>query len=171
MRPLRLERFQYVGCQRYFLTICTFARRRQFVGAHIVGIAYREFLRTSAEFDFAILAYCFMPDHAHLLVEGTADKADFCRFAAMSKQRSAYYTRLLTSGRLWQPGYFERVLRDEDDTFNVARYVLHNPVRAGLVTSPADYPFLGSAVLAKDDFIGSCMWSAARGNQGTGWRP
>ena len=165
MRPPRLGGFRYVGCQRYFLTVCTFARRRQFVGAHVVGVAYREFLRTSTEFDFAILAYCFMPDHAHLLVEGTADDADFRRFAAMSKQRSAYYTRSLIVGRLRQPGYFERVLRDEDDTFNVARYILHNPVRAGLVTSPADYPFLGSAVLAKDDFIGSCIWSAASRNE------
>ena len=159
MRPCRLEGFSYVGCQRYFLTACTFDRRRHFTKKPIVDVAYGEFLRTSAEFGFAILAYCFMPDHAHLLVEGSTEGADFRGFAALSKQLSGYAVRTLITGRLWQKGYFERVLRDEDDTFNVARYVVDNPVRAGLVRSPADYPFLGSAVLSKDDLIGSCMWS------------
>ena len=100
-----------------------------------------------------------MPDHAHLLIEGVAGNADFRRFATLSKQRSGYAVRSLIAGRLWQKGYFERVLRDEDDTFHVARYVVNNPVRAGFVRSPADYPFLGSSVLSKDDLIGSCMWS------------
>jgi hypothetical protein len=45
---------------------------------------------------------------------------------------------------LWQEGYFDRVLREEDDVFDVARYVLKNPVRA------------------TDDFIGSCAWSYTR---------
>jgi putative transposase len=159
MRPQRLAGFQYLGYQRYFLTTCTFDRRRHFTSGQVVDVAHGEFLRTATEFDFAILAYCFMPDHAHLLVEGSTDSADFRGFAALAKQRSGYAVRSLITGRLWQKGYFERVLRDEDDTFHVARYVLNNPVRAGLVASPADYPFLGSAVLAKDDLIGSCMWS------------
>jgi putative transposase len=159
VRPRRLDAFHYTGRQRYFLTTCTFARRRHFTKTGIVDLAYREFLRTSTQFDFAILAYCFMPDHAHLLIEGATDNADFRGFAMLSKQRSGYAVRSLISGRLWQKGYFERVLRDEDDTFNVARYVLNNPARAGLVSSPAQYPFLGSAVLSRDDLIGSCMWS------------
>jgi hypothetical protein len=48
--------------------------------------------------------------------------------------------------RLWQRYGFERVLRQEETTQVVARYILENPIRAGLVTRVEDYPFLGSFV-------------------------
>jgi putative transposase len=44
---------------------------------------------------------------------------------------------------LWQQGYFERVLRNDEGTLTVIRYVFENPVRAGLVERYEDYPFLG----------------------------
>ena len=45
---------------------------------------------------------------------------------------------------LWQEGYYDRVLRPEESEAMVARYIIENPVRAGLVTRPSDYPFVGS---------------------------
>jgi putative transposase len=158
MRPRRLDGFDYTGPQRYFLTLCTFERRHHFVSRTIVSPVYEQFFRTATQFEFAILAYCFMPDHLHLLVEGTGENSRLEPFAALAKQRAAFVTRTVLQARLWQKGYFERVLRDEDDTFNVARYVVQNPVRAGLVRSPSEYPFTGSSVLTKDQLIGSCMW-------------
>src|SRR5688500_3528625 len=160
MRPHRLRDFPYIGIQRYFLTICAFSRRRHFVNPALVEAVHAQFLRTSIESEFAVLAYCFMPDHVHLLVEGLCETSDLATFVATAKQRAAYAARAFVQGRLWQEGYFERVLRDEDDSFNVARYVINNPVRAGLVASPHEYPFLGSSVLTKDDLIGSCAWSS-----------
>ena len=61
-------------------------------------------------------------------------------------------------GRLWQSGYFERVLRDEEDAHDVARYILQNPLRAGLVATPQDYPFLGSALVSTEQLMESTMW-------------
>ena len=49
-------------------------------------------------------------------------------------------------GPLWQDGYYERVLRRDEDIKEVARYIFENPVRAGLVQSPTEYPYLGSEV-------------------------
>jgi len=46
---------------------------------------------------------------------------------------------------LWQDGYHERVLRDEETTRQVIDYMLNNPVRAGLVQNAIDYPFSWSA--------------------------
>jgi len=46
---------------------------------------------------------------------------------------------------LWQIGYFDRVLREEDDTRAVVGYILNNPVRAGLAVRGVEYPFNGSA--------------------------
>jgi REP element-mobilizing transposase RayT len=85
-----------------------------------------------------------MPDHAHLLVEGLTDQADFRRFAKMAKQRSGAAYALTSDEPLWQKGYYEHVLRAEDDPKEIARYIIENPVRARLVESPEQYPHSGS---------------------------
>ena len=48
---------------------------------------------------------------------------------------------------------YERVLRDDEATLAVARYIIENPVRAGLVSDPRDYPFLGSQVFSLDEIL------------------
>ena len=61
------------------------------------------------------------------------------------KQRAAYVFRTrFRVPLMWQEGYYERVLRSDDATDVVVRYVLDNPVRAGLVSRHEDYPFMGA---------------------------
>ncbi len=105
--------------------------------------------RAARAWRFAVLAYCFMPDHLHLLVEAVAEDADLVKFAHAVKQRTGYEYRRVSTDWLWQKGYFEHVLRDDEGTPIVARYILANPVRAGLCTEPADYAFAGSLVWSK----------------------
>jgi REP-associated tyrosine transposase len=100
--------------------------------------------RTAQEERFEVLAYCFMPDHLHLLVKGADDESDLRRFAKMSKQRSGYAYKNQCGARLWQEGYFERVLRDDSEAREIARYIVTNPVRAGLVTRADEYEFVGT---------------------------
>jgi hypothetical protein len=45
---------------------------------------------------------------------------------------------------LWQRYGYEHVLRDDEDTRGIGRYIFGNPVRAGLVKAADEYPFLGS---------------------------
>jgi hypothetical protein len=47
------------------------------------------------------------------------------------------------------------VLRTDEDTRAVARYILENPVRAGLVMHPSEYPHLGSDVWTLKELLGS----------------
>ena len=96
-----------------------------------------------------------MPDHVHLLVEAQADTSDLRRFAKLAKQRSGAAHAMATNERLWQEGYYERVLRQSEDAISIARYILANPVRAGLVGAPEDYPYLGSDVWSMEDLLGS----------------
>jgi REP element-mobilizing transposase RayT len=84
-----------------------------------------------------------MPDHLHVLLEGLTDQSDFRRFAKMAKQRSGAAYALTSEQRLWQKGYYEHVLRDDEDSKEVAFYIIANPVRAGLVQSPDQYPLSG----------------------------
>ena len=91
-----------------------------------------------------MLAYCFMPDHVHLLVEGLESGSNALSFIARAKQFSGFRHRMLFGNRLWQRYAFDRVVRSEEASVSVARYILENPVRAGLVDRMADYPFSGS---------------------------
>ena len=57
------------------------------------------------------------------------------------KGRRCLFYRRLSGDRLWQDGFFDRVLRPDDDTMAIARYRAQNPVRAGLVSQPEEHPF------------------------------
>src|SRR5262245_9029633 len=72
-RPEHLRTFDYLGFHRYSLTFCTFRLARHFVDAHAVDVARSQISRAAREERFALTAYCFMPDHVHLLVEGESD--------------------------------------------------------------------------------------------------
>jgi putative transposase len=140
MRPKRLPGFDYRGCHRYFITCCTW--KRQLLFDHAAVSAVRDAMqRTFDERGLVVLAYVFMPDHVHWLLESTTDAPQLSAAMKLARQRAALAFRSQRSGQLWQDGYFERVLRRNEETKSVIRYVLNNPVRAGLVTEPADYPF------------------------------
>ena len=63
-----------------------------------------------------VLAYCVMPDHVHVLLEGMTETADLRDAVARWKQRTGYIWRRCYGAQLWQPGYHDRVLREGDDT-------------------------------------------------------
>src|SRR4030042_6095732 len=71
-----------------------------------------------------LYAYCFMPDHVHLLLLGT-DRADIIAFVKDFKQRSGFAcNRLLQQrGAFWQKSYYDHVLRGGEDIESVARYI------------------------------------------------
>ena len=160
--PAHLATFDYAGLHRYFLTFCTYQRARRFESADRVTLVRRQFRRTAIEERFALLAYCFMPDHAHLLIEARAADASALRFIRNAKQYSGYYYQRAFAARLWQRYGFERVLRDDEESFAVARYILENPVRAGLATKVEDYPFVGSDMYSIAEILESiqlrCRW-------------
>ena len=85
-RPPRIVGFDYRGPYRYFLTFCVDDRRECFRDAEIVALILAQFRRTASTLSFALLAYCLMPDHAHLLVEGMQDGSDLRRFVKLAKQ-------------------------------------------------------------------------------------
>ena len=151
--PGHLKAFDYTGPYRYFLTFCTDSRQREFVTRERVDLVLLEIERSAAEEQFAIIAYCFMPDHLHLLIEGLAESSDCRRFIGRAKQFSGYHYAKAFGHRLWQRYSFERVLRDDEATLVVARYVFDNPLRAGLVRRVEDYPFAGSCVYSLAEIL------------------
>ena len=115
----------------------------------------REILRTADASEVAILAYCFIPDHLHLLAEGLSETADVTRFVKLAKQRTAYAFRRTHDTVLWQGGWHDRVLRPSDDVKATLRYLLENPLRAHLARTVDEDPHIGSGIMTRDALLGS----------------
>jgi putative transposase len=152
-RPRRLDGFSYVGPHRYFLTFCAAARSEVFTASELVASMLSQISQSSASNSFAVFAYCFMPDHLHLLVEGMTEGSDLIHFARDLKQRTGFHYKAASGYQLWQKGYYEHVLRADEATLQVARYIWANPVTAGLVREPAEYPYSGSLVLDREAML------------------
>jgi putative transposase len=153
--PLPLPAFSYLGPYRYFLTFCTDNRAHLFTDGAVVALVLSQIQRAVSLEGFALLAYCFMPDHSHLLVEGRSAISDARRFIRLAKQFSGYEYSRRHRRHLWQRYGYERVLRSEESTLTVARYIMENPVRAKLVDQVEDYPFLGSDIYTVREILES----------------
>ena len=125
----------------YHVTAACIDRRRVFAdfqSARCVVRAMRECDRLGA---CITLAFVVMPDHLHWLF--ILEDDSLSRLVGRLKTRSAADINRLAdrSGQqIWQPGFHDHAARREDDVREIARYIVANPLRAGLVKSPRDYP-------------------------------
>jgi len=87
------------------------------------------------------LAFVLMPDHLHWLVQLMQGS-----LPTLMGQFKANAARVINSAQgskglaLWQDGYHDHALRRDEDLRVVGRYLVNNPVRAGLVDRVGDYP-------------------------------
>ena len=151
--PRHLAGFDYIGRYGYFLTFCTFERKQLFASAEAVCIVHTQILRACAEDGFAVTAYCYMPDHVHLLVEGERADSNLRSFTCHAKQYAGFYFKKATKERLWQRYGYERVLRNHEEKIAFVRYVIENPLRAELAISPLDYPHWGSSTCSREALL------------------
>ena len=141
----RLASFEYFGSYAYFVTCATEHGSQHFKDKAVVDSLLPVLRETSGRFGFSIYAYCFMPDHLHLLLVGK-DDSPLHRFMKLFKQQSSFAFKKAYGESLWQKSYYDHILRKEEALSDVALYILNNPVRKGLIASYQDYPFLGSFV-------------------------
>jgi len=139
-RP-RLKDFDYRGTYSYFITILTQDHGAIFNEVEVVNNLVDILVEIAKLERFSILAYCFMPDHLHLLVSGADDKSNLKKFVNLLKQKSGYWFKKNYNENVWHISYYDHVLRKEESIEGVARYILDNPVRKGLVSDYKEYPF------------------------------
>ncbi len=85
------------------------------------------------------LAYVLMPDHLHwLLTLGTS--IDLGEVIRRLKGSSAHALQGRGLPQVWQTGYYDHAVRDDEDLRSAARYLVANPLRAGLVDDLGNYP-------------------------------
>jgi REP element-mobilizing transposase RayT len=143
-KNLRKGRFSQKG-GIYLLTFVTAGRQPWFADWRIGRLVVASIRRAQEQGQAENLAFVVMPDHVHWLVSlGEADLAALMRDV---KGHSGFHVKkyLLEHGvanpkQIWQEGYHDHALRSEESLTDVARYLVMNPVRAGLVKSVREYP-------------------------------
>jgi len=141
---LRKGRSSEVG-RPYLLTMVCHDRKRVFDSLQ-AGRCFAVAIDAMAD-DADTWCWVAMPDHVHwLMAPGERYSLSRC----VQKLKS-FTTRCLRQSGLaddrpiWQRGFHDRALRREDDLRAMARYVIANPERAGLVDSVGAWPFWGAA--------------------------
>ena len=150
----RLPLEGYRGRQAYSLTLSTHSRRPWFREDAVVQYSLESLAQTADSCSFSVCAYCFMPDHVHLLVSGETDESDLVDFVKRFKQSTGWWflNQYRAGGLkasptpLWQKSYYDHVLRSEEDLRAAAEYIVGNPVRAGLASHIGQYRYAGSLV-------------------------
>ena len=137
--------------------------RRPILTREEIHAALRDYgLRGAMDRKAALGRYVIMPDHIHAFVCGGDDfdlglwvrglkramtkAAVVAAVSAAGKQR-APGTGATTPERIWQPGFFDHLLRSTESYAEKWNYVRDNPVRKGLVARAEDWPYQGEIVI------------------------
>ena len=133
----RLDTFSYQGSFAYHLILNTRGGLPRCEDGPLVASCLECLAVSASRYAFEIAAYCFMPDHLHLLVVG-GHQAPLVRFVQHFKQATGHRHH-----GLWQRSYYDHILRREETIAEVARYIWANPVRAGMVENVLAHPYSG----------------------------
>ena len=142
----RLSPQSYRGRQAHFVTLCTAGRQKVFVDPVLTTAIVKVLGKTCMDHAFGVYAYCFMPDHVHLILTGEDDSSDLPAAVRALKGASAVAARKIGLCPLWQKGFYDHVLRSTESMDAAAWYVFMNPVRAGLARRVEDWAHSGSFV-------------------------
>lgn len=119
----------------YLVTTVTASRKPVFTSFIAARVAVRCFHDKGIARHAQTLAFVIMPDHVHWLLQLEED-GNLSDVVRLYKAKVS----LTLQQRIWQRGFHDRALRDEDDLRDIARYIIANPLRAGLVERIGEYP-------------------------------
>jgi REP element-mobilizing transposase RayT len=129
----------------YFLTICTWNRRRLLLGPD-VPLVLRQAWRDSVTCNgWAVGRYVIMPDHVHFFARPALEAKSISAFVRDWKKWTARRIAEEADARapIWQAEFFDHVLRSPGSYAEKWAYVRENPVRARLVDRAEDWPHAG----------------------------
>jgi REP element-mobilizing transposase RayT len=144
-KNLRRGRYSETG-RIYLLTTATWQRRPFFLDMILGRLVVQAMRFQEDEKRVESLAFVLMPDHLHWLLALQHQTT----LSEVMKSVKSYSSRKISNvlreagetgaTHVWQDGFHDHALRKEDDLIEVSRYVIANPVRAGLVKRVEDYP-------------------------------
>ena len=135
--------YQRAG-QICFITICAYRDQRPFqsdaLNQMILGTLREEQDRLACD----VYTFCLMPDHLHYLICPREDGRSIHTFTERFKGKTTNLSwKVGWCGKLWQPRYYDHVVRAEEDLRAIAEYILNNPVRKDLAACSDQWQWSG----------------------------
>ncbi len=144
MRPPRLVNV-WIENPIFLVTTCVENRKPVLACEDIAKIFIEEWSTSLDRYSWAIGRYVIMPDHIHFFCSSIEQKKRLSTYVGKWKEWTSKSIRKRT--RLgdfrWQRGFFDHLLRNVESRSDKWEYVRNNPVRAGLVEAPEDWPHQG----------------------------
>jgi len=127
--------------QVYLVTFVTLDRNPLFLDPAVAHAVARALTDKRLWYRARLLAWVLMPDHWHGLIElGAMESLSSC-IQRLKANTARSFRRERKSCRMWAPGFQDRALRSGDNLRVAARYVVSNPLRAGIVSDIGSYPY------------------------------
>ncbi len=136
----------YYGTCTASFTLCLQHRIEYFTSRERSDPLIEMLLRAAREHSCGILVYLFMPDHCHILLQGKNDYARPLKMIRTFKQLSGFWFSRHDPKIRWQKGFYDHILRSDDDVRRNVRYILEHPCRKGIEKDWRKYPLKGSTV-------------------------
>lgn len=150
----RYRRWRQAG-GTFFFTVVTFGRRRFLTDDDASRCLRSPWRETVRHRPFETVAVCLLPDHLHCLWTLQPDDEDYS--TRWAKLKEAFTKQYLAQGgqdgtrnasrrrkreaAIWQRRFWEHTIRDDVDFQRHFDYIHYNPVKHGLVTRVADWPW------------------------------
>jgi len=132
----------YVPNAVYFITAVTFDRRPVFLDDPNIQLLRATMRIAQKHHPFTMRAYVFLPDHFHLLIFVPETTNISKLLQSIQRNFTLNYKRVYNINRpthIWQRGFWDHVIRDEDDFINHLDYIHYNPVKHRYVDKPEAY--------------------------------
>jgi putative transposase len=103
---------------------------------------YLEFLGEAlGRYGVRCYAYCLMPNHLHLLLDGSQEAISQAMWRANGRYAQWFNRTYGLTGHVFQGRFCSEPIESEEHLLELARYIVNNPVRAGLVEEASDWPW------------------------------
>ncbi len=145
-KPLRLSTvFQSYDPPLYFITFCTL-HRRPILANTPVHDAFTCYGREAEKHGIGVGNYVIMPDHVHLFIRMAVERSVGVWLKGLKRALGRPLREDRDEKSLWQPGFFDHLVRRDESYAEKWEYVRQNPVRKGLVSLPEEWPYQGEIV-------------------------
>ena len=125
----------------YHVTTCTRNREPLFASLALGRRVVQALMCEESRGNVSTLAFVVMPDHLHWLVRLETDIELSASVRVVKSNSARNISRLVRCKRkIWQRGFYDRAVRKDEDLLGIARYILANPLRAGIAGSVRNYP-------------------------------
>jgi REP element-mobilizing transposase RayT len=132
----------------YHITACIENRQAFFHNFQYACLLINEMTTLVEKQEINYITWIIMLEHLHWLFQSTSDK-NLSKVIQILKGRSSrainQYEK--SGGFSWQRGFYDHAIRTEENLLAVSRYIVANPLRAGLVEHVGNYPFWDSVYL------------------------